>query len=154
MSKIKEMAGEFKDFAFKGNLIDMAVGIIIGGAFGTVMKSLVADIFMPVLGLITGGVDFSKQYIVLSGKDKVEAGMSVEKAQEAGANLLTYGNFINSFIAFLLVALAVFIVIVKVMGTITASMEKEEEEEPEKDPEPTNDEKMLELLGQIRDKIS
>ena len=143
------MLKEFKDFAFKGNLIDMAVGVIIGGAFGTVMKSLVDDIFMPVLGLVTGGINFKDKYIVLSGGDKIPEGANLEKAQEAGATLLTYGNFISAFIAFLLVALAVFIVIIKVVGSLN-----KEEPEPEADPEPTNDEKMLELLGQIRDKIA
>ncbi|MDF1811125.1 MAG: large-conductance mechanosensitive channel protein MscL [Verrucomicrobiales bacterium] len=141
---------EFKDFAFKGNLIDMAVGIIIGGAFGTVMKSLVDDIFMPVLGLITGGVDFSDKYVALSKPEGFTPGMPIEAAEKTGAALLTYGNFISSLIAFLLVAAAIFIVIIKLLG----SLNKKEEEAPAKDPEPTNEEKMLELLGQIRDKIS
>ncbi len=143
------MIKEFKEFAFKGNLIDMAVGIIIGGAFATVMKSLVSDIFMPVLSLITDGVDFKNMYIPLS-KD-VDPKTPLAEAQESGAALLTYGNFINELVAFLLVALAVFIVIVKVMGSLK---KKEEEPEEEPDPEPTNEEKMLELLGEIRDKIS
>lgn len=142
MSVIKE----FKDFAFKGNLIDMAVGIIIGGAFGTVMKSLVDDIFMPCLGLL-GGMDFKDSFITLKGE--VPDGATLEQAKETGAVLLTYGNFISALIAFLLVALAIFIVIIKVMGSL-----KKEEEEPEPDPEPTNEEKMLDLLGQIQDKIA
>ena len=143
------MVKEFKEFAFKGNLIDMAVGFIIGGAFATVMKSLVDDIFMPFLGLITGGADFKEKYFALKVPEGVDiAGKTVEQAKEAGATLLTYGNFISAFIAFLLVALAVFIVIIKIVGSLT------KEEEVEEDPEPTNEEKMLELLGQIRDKIA
>ena len=147
---MNKLLTEFKDFAFKGNLIDMAVGIIIGGAFGTVMKSLVDDIFMPVLGLITGGVDFSNKYVALTKPDGFTPGMPLEAAEKTGAALLTYGNFISALIAFLLVALAIFIVIIKLVGSLT----KQEEPEPEKDPEPTNEEKMLVLLGEIRDKIS
>ena len=145
---MNKLLTEFKDFAFKGNLIDMAVGIIIGGAFGTVMKSLVSDIFMPVLGLLTGKVNFSDKYIRLSSD--IPEGTPLAKAAELGP-VLTYGNFIEALISFLLVALAVFIVIIKVVGSLTKEDEPEEEE---KDPEPTNEEKMLELLGQIRDKIS
>ena len=146
MEKLK-MINEFKEFAFKGNLIDMAVGIIIGGAFGTVMKSLVDDIFMPILGVITGGIDFSDKYVALSKRDEV-AGMSLEKAEETGAALLTYGNFISAFIAFILVALAVFLVIVKLLGSITKGDEEPEEEEAE--PEPSEE---VKLLTEIRDAL-
>lgn len=142
------MLKEFKDFAFKGNLIDMAVGFIVGGAFGTVMKSLVDDIFMPFLGLLGDGGSFKDKFITLKAPEGVDtAGMTVEAAKETGAVLLTYGNFISAMIAFLLVAAAVFIVIVKLVG----SLMKEDEPE-EADPEPTNEEKILEVLQQIRDK--
>ena len=145
---MKKLLTEFKDFAFKGNLIDMAVGIIIGGAFGTVMKSLVNDIFMPLLGLLTGKVDFTQKYIALSSE--IPKGTPLAEAEKLGP-VLTYGNFISSIISFLLVALAIFIVIIKVVGAMTKEDEPEEEE---KDPEPTNEEKMIDLLGQIRDKVS
>ena len=141
------MIKEFKDFAFKGNLIDMAVGVIIGGAFGTVMKSLVDDIFMPVLGVVTGGINFTDKYIALSNRDAITDGMTLEQASETGASLLTYGNFISAFIAFLLVALAVFLVIVKVVGALTKEDEPEEEE---KEPEPSDE---VKLLTEIRDSL-
>ena len=146
MDKLK-MIKEFKDFAFKGNLIDMAVGVIIGGAFGTVMKSLVDDIFMPVLGLITGGIDFSDKYVALNKRDAITDGMTLEQAEKTGAALLTYGNFISSFIAFLLIALAVFLVIVKVIGFLT---KEEEEPKEEKEPEPSDE---VKLLTEIRDAL-
>jgi large conductance mechanosensitive channel len=114
---IKEIVRDFKDFAFKGNLVDMAVGIIIGGAFGTVVKSMVDDIFMPVIGYITGGVNFSDHYFVLKGT--VPEGMALENARKIdGANLLTYGSFITSFISFVILAFVLFIVIKKFMAAL------------------------------------
>ena len=140
------MFKEFKEFAFKGNLVDMAVGVIIGGAFGTVMKSLVDDIFMPILGLITGGIDFSDKYIVLKKTEGFTDGMPLDKALETGSTLLTYGNFISAALAFLLIALAVFIVIVKLLGTLT----KEDEPEEKPEPEPSDE---VKLLTEIRDAL-
>ena len=114
---IKEIVRDFKDFAFKGNLVDMAVGIIIGGAFGTVVKSMVDDIFMPVIGYITGGVNFSDHYFVLKGT--VPEGMALENARKVdGANLLTYGSFITSFISFVILAFVLFLVIKKFMAAL------------------------------------
>jgi large conductance mechanosensitive channel len=114
---IKEIVRDFKDFAFKGNLVDMAVGIIIGGAFGTVVKSMVDDIFMPVIGYITGGVSFSDHYFVLKGT--VPEGMALENARKIdGANLLTYGSFITSFISFIILAFVLFLVIKKFMAAL------------------------------------
>ena len=114
---IKEIVRDFKDFAFKGNLVDMAVGIIIGGAFGTVVKSMVDDIFMPVIGYITGGVNFSYHYFVLKGT--VPEGMALENARKIdGANLLTYGSFITSFISFVILAFVLFLVIKKFMAAL------------------------------------
>ena len=111
------MIKEFKEFAFKGNLVDMAVGIIIGGAFGTVVKSLVDDIFMPVIGRITGGVNFSNHYLVLKGE--VPEGMALANASKIdGVNLLTYGNFITSFVSFLILAFVLFLVIQKFMAAL------------------------------------
>ena len=102
---------EFKKFAMRGNVVDMAVGIIIGGAFGTIVKSLVNDVVMPPIGLLLGGVDFSDIFITL--KEGAIAGpyATVTAAKEAGAVTLNAGLFINSVISFLIVAFAVFMVI-------------------------------------------
>ena len=125
------MIGEFKKFAMKGNVLDMAVGIIIGGAFGTIVKSLVSDVIMPPIGLLLGGVDFSSLKMTLQG-----ASEGVE------AVTINYGSFINNVISFLIVAFAVFM-LVKGMNKLT----DKEEEEP-KAPEPSAEEK---LLTEIRD---
>ena len=101
------MVKEFKEFAVKGNVVDMAVGIIIGGAFGTIVKSLVADVIMPPIGLLLGGVDFSNLYIVL-GSGEYE---SLDAAKEAGAATINYGVFINTVLDFIIVAFAIFMVI-------------------------------------------
>ncbi|MFH1893085.1 MAG: large conductance mechanosensitive channel protein MscL [Candidatus Zixiibacteriota bacterium] len=105
------MVKEFKEFAVKGNVMDMAVGIIIGAAFGTIVKSLVADVIMPPIGLLLGNVDFSNLFIVL--KDVAAAGpyATVAAANEAGAVTLNYGVFINTIISFVIVAFAIFMVI-------------------------------------------
>jgi len=102
------MFKEFKEFAVKGNVVDMAVGIIIGGAFGTIVKSLVADIIMPPVGLLLGGVDFAELFVVLKPGEGGEALATIAQAKEAGAVTLNYGLFINSVISFLIVAFAVF----------------------------------------------
>jgi large conductance mechanosensitive channel len=120
---IKKIVSDFKEFAFKGNLIDMAVGIVIGGAFGTVVKSLVDDIIMPVVGRLTGGVNFKDYYFVLKGE--VPAGTALEAAKKIdGVNLLTYGNFVTSFISFLILAFVLFIVINKFMTALKNKLEK------------------------------
>jgi large conductance mechanosensitive channel len=106
------MFKEFKEFAMKGNVVDMAVGIIIGGAFGTIVKSLVDDVLMPPIGLLLGGVDFSNFFIVL--KEGVQAAgpyASPAAAKAAGAVTVNYGLFINSVISFTIVAFALFILI-------------------------------------------
>lgn len=137
---IKGIVKDFKDFAFKGNLVDMAVGIIIGGAFGTVVKSLVDDVFMPVIGYITGGVDFSDKVLVLG---TVPEGSTAKAAAEAGqVVLLTYGNFITSFISFLILAFVLFLVIKKFM----AALRKEEQS-----PAPVAPPADIALLTEIRD---
>ncbi len=138
------MLKEFKEFAFKGNLIDMAVGIMIGGAFGTVVKSLVDDIFMPIIGRVTGGLDFSERYLVLKG-DVPDGTKLAEASKIPEAVLLTYGNFITAFISFLILALVVFIVIKKVIGSL-----KKDEEEPKEDPKPSEE---VILLTEIRDAL-
>lgn len=105
------MLQEFKKFAMRGNVVDMAVGIIIGGAFGTIVKSLVDDVIMPPIGLLLGGVDFSDFFITL--KDGVIAGpyATLAAAQEAGAVTVSYGLFFNAVISFLIIAFAVFLLI-------------------------------------------
>ncbi len=106
------MFKEFKEFAMKGNVVDMAVGIIIGGAFGTIVKSLVDDVLMPPIGLLLGGVDFSNFFIVL--KDGAQAAApyaSLAAAKAAGAVTINYGLFINAVISFLIVAFALFMLI-------------------------------------------
>ena len=120
------MLGEFKKFAMRGNVVDMAVGIIIGGAFGTIVKSLVADVIMPPVGLMLGGVDFTDLFIVL--KEGAAAGPygTLALAREAGAVTISYGVFINAVISFLIVAFAVFLLI----RAINKLQEEEVEEAP------------------------
>lgn len=101
------MLKEFREFALRGNVVDMAVGIIIGGAFGKIVSSLVTDVLMPPLGLLMGGVDFSNLFINLSGT----AYASLAEAQAAGAATINYGVFINKVIDFVIVAFAIFMVI-------------------------------------------
>jgi large conductance mechanosensitive channel len=105
------MIKEFRDFAMRGNVIDMAVGIIIGSAFGTIIKSLVADIIMPPIGLLLGGVDFSNLFLVLKEGTSPKPYSSLTAAQEVGAVTLNFGVFINTITSFLIVAFVVFLLI-------------------------------------------
>jgi large conductance mechanosensitive channel len=106
------MLKEFKEFAMRGNVVDMAVGIIIGAAFGTIIKSLVADVLMPPIGMLLGGVDFSNLFAVLkAGADVAGPYATLAEAQEAGAVTINLGVFINTIISFIIVAFAVFMVI-------------------------------------------
>ena len=105
------MLKEFKNFAMRGNVIDMAVGIIIGASFGTIVKSLVDDVIMPPIGLLLGNVDFSDLFIVLKEGATAAPYATVEAAKEAGAVTLNYGQFINNVVSFLIVAFAVFLLI-------------------------------------------
>lgn len=130
---------EFKQFAVKGNMIDMAVGIIIGGAFGKIVSSLVNDVIMPPLGLLLGGVNFTDLKLNLKGAGVDEAGNAIE------AVTLNYGTFVQTFIDFLIIAFAVFIMI-KAMN----NLKKKEEAAPAAPPEPTTQEK---LLTEIRDAL-
>lgn len=106
------MLKEFKEFAMRGNVVDMAVGIIIGAAFGTIVKSLVSDVIMPPIGLLLGNVDFSNLFIILKqGAEIAGPYASLADAQAAGAVSLNYGTFINTIISFIIVAFAVFMLI-------------------------------------------
>lgn len=106
------MWNEFKKFAMRGNVVDMAVGIIIGGAFGTIVKSLVDDVLMPPIGLLLGGVDFSNMFAVLkAGGTNAGPYHSLAEAKAAGAVSINYGLFLNGVISFLIVAFAVFLLI-------------------------------------------
>lgn len=102
------MLKEFKEFVDKGNALDLAVGVIIGAAFGKIVDSLVNDILMPVIGLLTGGVDFGARFVVLAHSDVVFK--TVDEARKAGLPVLAYGLFLNAVIQFLLIAFAIFIV--------------------------------------------
>jgi large conductance mechanosensitive channel len=132
---------EFKDFALKGNVVDMAVGIIIGGAFGTIVKSLVDDVLMPPIGLVLGGVDFSQIFVVLSGVRQA----TLDATREAGAVTLNVGLFVNAVIAFLIVALALFFV-VRAINRLRAQIE-----EPAKAAAPPPAPRQEVLLEEIRD---
>ena len=101
------MLKEFREFAMRGSVIDLAVGVVIGAAFGRIVTSLVNDIIMPPIGLLLGGIDFSNMFITLSGGDYA----TLAAAQEAGAATLNYGVFINTIIQFVIVAFAIFIVV-------------------------------------------
>lgn len=104
------MLSEFKAFIARGNVLDLAVGVIIGGAFGTIVSSLTDDVIMPLIGLLTGGgVDFSNKYIVLSGE--APAGASLAAAREAGANVLALGSFVTAIINFLILAFVIFLIV-------------------------------------------
>jgi large conductance mechanosensitive channel len=106
------MIKDFKAFIMRGNVVDLAVGVIIGAAFGSIVKSLVDDVMMPVLGLLTGGIDFSNMYVLLKAGAKAPAPYSsLADARAAGAVTVNYGVFINSVIAFLIVAFCVFMVV-------------------------------------------
>jgi large conductance mechanosensitive channel len=105
------MFKEFKEFAMRGNVMDMAVGIIIGAAFGTIIASLVNDVIMPPIGLLLGNVNFSDLYVVLRGGGVPGPYASLAAAKEAGAVTLNYGAFVNTIVNFLIVAFAIFMVI-------------------------------------------
>ena len=131
---------EFKEFALRGNVVDLAVGIIIGVAFGAVVTSLVEDVIMPPLGLIIGDVDFSDHFINLSGQDYA----SLAAAREAGAPVIAYGAFINAAINFIVVAFAVFL-LVKGMNRLR----RKQEQTPEEVPVPPRAEVLLEEIRDI-----
>ena len=113
---------EFKEFAMKGNVVDLAIGVVIGGAFGKIVTSLVNDIIMPIVGSLVGKVDFSNLYINLSGQQF----NSLQEAQAAGAATINYGLFLNNLINFLIIAFSIFIVIKQITKLKNFTMKKEE----------------------------
>lgn len=102
---------EFREFAMKGSVIYLAVGIVIGTAFGAVIKSLVDEVFMPIAGALLGGADFSDRFVVLRGGDSLAGGETLAQAREAGAVVIGYGQFLNVVLTFLIVAWSVFLVV-------------------------------------------
>ncbi len=108
---MKKMLKEFKEFAMRGNVVDMAVGIMIGGAFSTIVKSLVDDVLMPPIGVVLGGVDLSRFFFVLKQGTPSGPYLSVAEAKTAGAATLNYGMFVNAVISFLLIAWATFLIV-------------------------------------------
>ena len=134
---------EFKEFAVKGNMMDMAIGVIIGGAFGKIIDSLVKDIIMPLISVITGGgVDFTQKFIVLG--DNPNNLQSLDQLTKAGVNVLTYGNFLTIFLNFIILAWVVFLM-VKVMNRIRKQQEVA--------PEPAATPEDIQLLREIRDEL-
>ena len=136
------MLKEFKEFAMKGNVLDMAIGVIMGGAFGKIVSSLVSDVLMPPIGLLTGGVDFSNLFLNLSGTPQA----SLAAAKAAGAPTINYGIFLQATFDFIIVAFVIFL-LVKQMNRL----KKEAPPAPPAPPAgPTNEEK---LLMEIRDAL-
>ncbi len=135
------MFKEFKEFAMGGNVVDMAVGIVIGAAFGTIVTSLVSDIIMPPIGLLMGGIDFSNVFTVLQEGKTPGPYATLEAAQKAGAITINWGNFINTIISFLIIAFAIFMV-VRGINKLRRQQEEEAQEEP-----PVQEV----LLGELRD---
>ncbi len=133
---------EFKEFAMKGNVMDMAVGVIIGGAFGKIVSSLVSDVLMPIVSLCTGGIDFTNLFVKLSGEGSYN---TLAEAQEAGQSVIAYGQFIQNIVDFICVALCVFLMI-KAMNKLN---KKKEEEAPAPEPPAPSAEETL--LTEIRD---
>lgn len=135
------MLDEFKKFAMRGNVVDMAVGIIIGGAFGKIISSFVADVIMPPIGLLLGNVDFSQLFINLSDASYA----TLAAAKEAGAPTINYGVFLNTVLDFLIIAFAIFMVI--------RGMNKMKKKEEEKPAEPAKPSEEVQLLTDIRDAL-
>ena len=140
------MLNEFKEFALKGNVLDMAVGIIIGAAFTTIVSSLVDDVLMPPIGVLLGGIDFGEHFIQLTMRDQTF--LSVQSARDAGAAVIAYGNFLNAVIKFVIVAFALFILI-KNINRVKQLMERQQAKEAEAAPAPRQEI----LLEEIRDAI-
>ena len=137
------MFKEFRDFAIKGNMIDLAIGVIIGAAFGAIVSSIVDDIFMPLIGLIIGGIDFSNLFVVLSNPDNIPV-PSIAAAKAAGVATLNVGLFINAVVKFTIIAFVLFMV-VKGINSL--------KREAAVDPAPAAPSKEEVLLTEIRDAL-
>ena len=139
------MIKEFRDFIAKGNVMDLAVGIIIGAAFTAIVKSLVDDLINPIIGLIIGGIDFTNMYVVLNGT--VPEGAGLQAARDAGATVFAYGSFITAIINFLIIAFVVFLLVKAVNRIRDAAIRKETVAAPPAGPSE------LDVLMQIRDAL-
>src|SRR5690606_17560592 len=139
-----DMLREFKEFAMRGNVVDMAVGIIIGAAFGRIVTSLVNDIIMPPIGLLMGNMDFSNLFLALDG----ESYASLAAAETAGAPVLKYGLFINNVLDFVIAAFAIFMVI-RGMN----KLRRKQEGQPTEEPAPAAPSAEVQLLTEIRDAL-
>jgi large conductance mechanosensitive channel len=140
------MAKEFKEFISRGNVVDLAVGVIIGGAFGSIVTSLVKDVIMPPIGYVMSGVDFSKLKLVISPDSKTPDPATAGKLIDHPEVAIAYGNFINTLINFLIVAFVIFMVIKAIN-----SLKRKEAEAPAAPPAPTTDQQ---LLMEIRDLLA
>ena len=141
------MLNEFKDFISKGNVMDMAVGIIIGAAFTAIVTSLVGDLINPIIGLFTGGVDFTNNYVVLAGD--VPAGASLEAARETGASVFAFGAFLMAVINFLIIAFVVFM-LVKYVNKVKSLAEKPDEVAPEVHTGPSEKDILIEIRDALK----
>lgn len=139
------MLKEFKEFAMRGNVVDLAVGVVIGAAFGKIVDSLVKDVIMPPLGFIIGKVDFANMFLVLAEGKTPGPYASVDLAQKAGAVTLNYGTFINTCISFIIVAFAIFLVV--------KTMNKLKRDEPAAPEAPAATPEDIVLLREIRDAL-
>ena len=141
------MIQEFKDFIAKGNVMDLAVGIIIGAAFTAIVSSLVGDLINPIIGLVLGGVDFTSMYAVLSGD--VPVGVGLDAARETGAAVFAYGAFITACINFLIIAFVVFM-LVKFVNRLKEASAKKEEAAPAAPVGPTQEELLADILKELQ----
>ena len=146
------MLKEFKEFALKGNALDLAVGVIIGGAFQKIVTSVINDLIMPFVSLVTGSIDFAQNYVVLKYPDGVEATYEIlTLAKEAGATVFAYGSFITAVVDFIIMALVIFFMVKAINKIKTIGEKKKEEAVVEEvvaeEPKPTE----IELLTDIRD---
>ena len=146
------MLKEFRDFIARGNVMDMAVGIIVGAAFTAIVTSLVADLINPIIGLFTGGVDFTNNYFVLAGT--VAENASLTAAREAGASVFAYGAFFMAVINFLIIAWVVFMLVKGVNKIKEAATRAEAKAEAEAAPAPAPGPTSAHLLSEIRDLLA
>ncbi|MEM9085827.1 MAG: large conductance mechanosensitive channel protein MscL [Pseudomonadota bacterium] len=143
------MLSDFKEFIAKGNVMQLAVAVIIGGAFATIVKSLTGEVIMPLVGAIFGGADFSSYFILLSAPEGYEGSMTDYAAlKEAGAAMIGYGAFVTEVINFIILAFIIFL-LVRYTMKVMEQMEKKEEEAPEEPAGPTE----IDLLTEIRDSL-